>query len=321
MRFAIRAFLTIGATLLCVAPASAAYPDKPVRLIVPFAAGGSTDVLARLIADKLAQSLGQPFVVENKPGASGNIGSELVAKAKPDGYTLLVGLGHTHTVNPVLYSNMPFKGVEDFTPIAMLGYVTTTMVVYPEVPVKTVAEFIAYAKANPGKLAYASAGIGSSTHLDGAIFAKMAGIEMLHVPFKGGAPAMQETIAGRTQVQFTAANLTLPQVKAGKLKLLAVTGTKRAAILPDVPTIAETLPGFDKGVWYGVFGPAGLPKELTDKLNAEINRIMNAPEQKKMLEDIGIEIVNETPAQFRETLLKDAEYYGKLIRDLGIKAE
>ena len=311
MRFATRVLVTIVGTLACMASAFAAYPDKPIRLIVPFAPGGSTDVLARLVGEKLTQSLGQPVIVENKPGASGNIGSEIVAKAKPDGYTLLVGLGHTHTVNPVMFTNMTFKGIEDFTPIAMLGFVTTTMVVNPEVPVKTVAEFIAYA----------SAGVGSSTHLDGAIFAKMAGVEMLHVPFKGGAPAMQETIAGRTQVQFTAANLTLPQVNAGKLRLLAVTGSKRAAILPNVPTVAETLPGFDKGVWYGVFGPAGMPKELTDKLNAEINRIMNAPEQKKMLEEIGIEVSNDTPSEFRATLQKDAEYYGKLIRDLNIKAD
>jgi len=321
MRFATRVLVTIVGTLACMASAFAAYPDKPIRLIVPFAPGGSTDVLARLVGEKLTQSLGQPVIVENKPGASGNIGSEIVAKAKPDGYTLLVGLGHTHTVNPVMFTNMTFKGIEDFTPIAMLGFVTTTMVVNPEVPVKTVAEFIAYAKANPGKIAYASAGVGSSTHLDGAIFAKMAGVDMLHVPFKGGAPAMQETIAGRTQVQFTAANLTLPQVNAGKLRLLAVTGSKRAAILPNVPTVAETLPGFDKGVWYGVFGPAGMPKELTDKLNAEINRIMNAPEQKKMLEEIGIEVSNDTPSEFRATLQKDAEYYGKLIRDLNIKAD
>jgi tripartite-type tricarboxylate transporter receptor subunit TctC len=321
MRITVRAFLVLAAALVCIAPAHAAYPDRAIRLIVPFAPGGSTDVLARLVAEKLSQSLGQPVIVENKPGASGNIGSEIVAKAKPDGYTLLVGLGHTHTVNPAMYTNMTFKGVEDFTPIAMLGFVTTTMVVNPEVPVKTVAEFIAYAKANPGKLAYASAGVGTSTHLEGAIFAKMAGIDMLHVPFKGGAPAMQETIAGRTQVQFTAANLTLPQVKAGKLRLLAVTGSKRAAILPDVPTVSETLPGFDKGVWYGVFGPAGLPGELTDKLNAEINRFMNAPEQKRILEEIGIDVSHDTPAEFRATLLKDAEYYGKLIRDLDIKAD
>jgi tripartite-type tricarboxylate transporter receptor subunit TctC len=321
MRLATNASFAIAATLLCLAPAHAAYPDRPIRLIVPWAPGGSTDALARLVADKLTVSLGQPVIVENKPGASGNIGSELVAKSKPDGYTLLVGLGNTHVVNPAMYTNMTFKGVEDFTPIAMLGFVTTTMVVNPAVPVSNVAEFIAYAKANPGKLAYASAGVGSSTHLDGAVFAKLAGIDMLHVPFKGGAPAMQETIAGRTQVQFSAANLTLPQVNAGKLKLLAVTGSKRAAILPNVPTVAETLPGFDKGVWYGVFGPAGMPKELTNKLNAEINRLMNAPEQKKTLEDIGIEVSNETPDQFRATLQKEAEYYGKLIKDLNIQAE
>jgi tripartite-type tricarboxylate transporter receptor subunit TctC len=321
MRFATNALFAVAATLLCMAPAHAAYPDRPIRLIVPWAPGGSTDALARLVAEKLTASLGQPVIVENKPGASGNIGSDFVAKSKPDGYTLLVGLGNTHVVNPAIYANMPFKGVEDFTPVAMLGFVTTTMVVNPEVPVSNVAEFIAYAKANPGKLAYASAGVGSSTHLDGAVFAKLAGIDMLHVPFKGGAPAMQETIAGRTQVQFSAANLTLPQVNAGKLKLLAVTGSKRAAILPNVPTVAETLPGFDKAVWYGVFGPAGMPKELTNKLNAEINRFMNAPEQKKTLEDIGIEVSNETPDQFRATLHKEADFYGKLIKDLNIQAE
>jgi len=173
MRFATNALFTLAATLLCLAPAHAAYPDRPIRLIVPWAPGGSTDVLARLVADKLTVSMGQPVIVENKPGASGNIGSELVAKSKPDGYTLLVGLGNTHVVNPAMYTNMTFKGVEDFTPIAMLGFVTTTMVVNPAVPVSNVAEFIAYAKANPGKLAYASAGVGSSTHLDGAVFAKL----------------------------------------------------------------------------------------------------------------------------------------------------
>jgi tripartite-type tricarboxylate transporter receptor subunit TctC len=321
MRYVVHALFAITAALLAMSPAQAAYPDRPIRLIVPWAPGGSTDVLARLVAEKLTLSLGQPVIVENKPGASGNIGTDLVAKAKPDGYTLLVSLGNTHVVNPAIYPKMPFRGVEDFTPIAMLGFVTTTMVVNPAVPVSNVAEFIAYAKANPGKLAYASAGVGSSTHLDGAVFAKMAGIDMLHVPFKGGAPAMQDTIAGRTQVQFSAANLTLPQVNAGKLKLLAVTGSKRAAILPNVPTVAETLPGFNKSVWYGVFGPAGMPRDLTDKLNAEINRLMNAPEQKKTLEDIGVEVSNDSPERFMATLHSEAEFYGKLIRELNIQAE
>jgi tripartite-type tricarboxylate transporter receptor subunit TctC len=321
MRHPARLLIAIAAALLWVAPTQAAYPDRPIDLIVPWAPGGSTDLLARVVAKNLTESLGQPVVVDNKPGASGNIGSDKVAKSKPDGYTLLVGLMNTHVVNPALYPDMPFKGVEDFTPIAILGFVTTTMVINPSVPANNVAEFIAYAKANPGKIAYASAGVGSSTHLDAAVFAKMAGIEMLHVPFKGGAPAMQDTIAGRTQVQFSAANLTLPQVKGGKLKLLAVTGSKRAAILPDVPTVAETLPGFDKAVWYGVFGPAGMPKEMTSRLNAEINRIMTAPEQKKMMDDIGVEVVTESPEQFGARLRKDAEYYTKLVKDLGIKAD
>jgi tripartite-type tricarboxylate transporter receptor subunit TctC len=309
------------AACLPVLPAHAAYPDHPIKIIVPFSPGGSADALARIVASRLDVALGQPVVVENKPGASGNIGADLVAKAKPDGYTLLVDLMNPHVANPVLFSNLPFKGVDDFTPIALLGYVTTTLVVNPSVPAHTVGELIAYAKAHPGKLAYASAGVGSSTHLNAAVFAKMAGIQLLHVPYTGGAPALQDTVAGRTQLLFTAANITLPQAKAGKVRILAVTRDKRSPILPDVPTVAETVPGYDMSVWFGVFGPAGLPEEITRQLNAEIVRLMNAPDEHKTMQDLGIETTEDTPEQFGAILRKDAAFYAKLLHELDIKAE
>ncbi|HZP78384.1 MAG TPA: tripartite tricarboxylate transporter substrate binding protein [Pseudolabrys sp.] len=311
----------VVAALMPTAPANAAWPDHPIRLIVPFAAGGSSDILARIIASKLNEALGQPIVVENKPGAAGNIGAEFVAKAKPDGYTLLVDLMNPHVSNPVLYSNLRFKGVDDFTPIALLGYVTTTLVVNPALPVHSVGELIAYAKAHPGELNSACAGVGSSTHLNSVIFAKMAGIDIVQVQYKGGAPALADTIAGRTQLLFTAATISLPFVKSGGVRALATTRTTRSPILPDVPTVAETVPGYDEGVWYGVFGPAGLPDEITQRLNKEIVRLMHAPEQQKMLQDQGIELSNDTPEQFGALLRKDAAFYAKLLHELNIKAD
>ncbi|MEO9101208.1 MAG: tripartite tricarboxylate transporter substrate binding protein [Burkholderiaceae bacterium] len=300
--------------------ATAAYPDKPITLVVPWAPGGSTDILARALAEQLTQSMGQAVIVENRAGASGNIGSNQVAKAKPDGYTLLVGSMSTHAMNPALMP-MPFKGVEDFTPIALLANVINTLVVNPSVPVKNVKELIAYAKANPGKLAYASAGSGSTNHLSAVLFEKAAGIEMLHVPYKGGAPAVLDTVGNQTQVLFSAGTQTLPQVKAGKLTLLAVTEAKRSDLLPDVPTVAETLPGYALGVWYGLFGPAELPKELVDRLNAAANQALAEPAVRARMNTMGVEVVKASPEQFAAVLRRDADEYGKLISDLGIKAE
>jgi tripartite-type tricarboxylate transporter receptor subunit TctC len=321
MRPIVRFLSVLLAALLVASPVYAAYPEKPIKLIVPFSPGGTTDILARILANRLGTSLGQSVIVENRPGAAGNIGADIVAKAKPDGYTLLIDLMNTHVSNPALYPDMPFKGVDDFTPIAMLGYVTTTMVINPSLPAKNVAEFIAYAKAHPGKVTYASAGVGSSTHLNAAVFAKMAGIELLHVPYKGGAPALQDTIAGRTDVLFTAANITLPQIKSGAVRLLGVTRSKRAAILPDTPTIAETLPGYDMAVWYGALGPANMPRDIVTKLNVEINRIMSSAEERKTMDDAGVEVVNDTPEQFGAIMRKDLDFYSKLLRELNIKAE
>lgn len=313
--------LLLVAAPVAVLSAHAAYPEKPIRIIVPWAPGGTTDILARTVADKLYVALGQPGIVENRPGAAGNIGSEVVAKSKSDGYTLLFGLMNTHVVNPALYKAMPFKGVDDFTPIAMLAIVVTTMVIHPSVPANNVREFIALAKANPGKLAYASAGTGSSTHLNAVVFEKMAGIQMLHVPYKGGAPAVLDTVTGQTQMLISAATQTLPHVKAGKLRLLGVTRSKRVAMLPDVPAIAETLPGYEATVWFGAFGPAGMPKEVTMRLNAEINRILISPEVKKRMDGIGVEVVNTTPEQFLATLRQEVAHWGKVIREFNIKAD
>jgi len=321
MMFSVRKFLgplVLTAAALLPTAGRAAWPEKPVTIIVPWAAGGSTDILARLLSEHMTQSLGQPVVVENRSGASGNIGSAQVARAAPDGYTLLVGSMSTHTMNQAMYSNMPFDGVKDFTPIAELALVTNTMVVHPSLPVENVAQFIEYAKARPDQIAYASAGAGSTNHLSAALFEKATGIRMLHVPYRGGAPAVMDTVAGRTQLLFSAGTQTLPHVQVDKLKLLAVTESRRSPLLPDVPTVAETLPGYELAVWYGAFGPAGMDPALVERLNKEINAVLAKPEVVKKMGDMGVEVMQTTPAQFAETLARDADKYGKLVRDLGI---
>jgi tripartite-type tricarboxylate transporter receptor subunit TctC len=311
------------AALACAitAPAFAAWPDKPVTLIVPWAPGGSTDILARMLSEHLTKDLGQPFIVENKAGASGNIGSNMVAKAKPDGYTLLVGSMSTHAMNQALYTNMPFNGVDDFTPISLLAYVTNTMVTNPSVPANNVKEFIAYCKANPGKINYASAGPGSTNHLSAALFEKATGCKMTHVPYKGGAPAVLDTVAGQTQLLFSAGTQTLPHVKSGKLKLLAVTEAKRSPLLTNVPTVAETVPGYELAVWYGFFGPKDMPADIVKRLNTEINHVMALPDVREEMGAMGVEVVQSTPESFGKTLRQDADKYTKLIKELNIQPE
>ncbi|WP_420042544.1 Bug family tripartite tricarboxylate transporter substrate binding protein [Bordetella genomosp. 13] len=313
--------LTLAAAAGLPAAAHADWPDRPITLIVPWAAGGSTDILARLLSEHLSVSLGQPVPVENRSGASGNIGSNAVARAKPDGYTLLVGSMSTHTMNQAMFKTMPFDGVKDFTPIAELALVTNTMVVSASVPATTVAEFIAYAKARPGQIAYASAGAGSTNHLSAALFEKSTGISMTHVPYRGGAPAVLDTAADRTQLLFSAGTQTLPHVQSGKLKLLAVTESQRSKLLPDVPTVAETVPGYELAVWYGAFGPAGMPAEVVKRLSREINAILAKPEVIKKMGDMGVEVRQSTPQSFAATLQRDADKYGKLVRELGITME
>ena len=312
---------TLCVALVGIAPAQAAWPERTVTLIVPWAPGGSTDILARMLSDYLTRSLGQTFIVENKAGASGNIGSNLVAKAKPDGYTLLVGSMSTHAMNQALFSSMPFEPVDDFTPISLVAFVTNTLVINPKIPVNNVAELIAYAKANPKKLNFASAGAGSTNHISAVLFELAAGIQMTHIPYKGGAPAVLDTVAGQTEVLFGAGTQTLPHVKSGKLKLLAVTESARSPQLPDTPTVAETLPGYELVVWYGAFGPKDLPKEITERLSTEINRIVALPEVRTKMSAIGVEVVSSTPAGFAKTLQQDAAKFTKLIRELKITAE
>ncbi len=324
MAFSLRRFLAtvmLSATAAVPGLAHADWPEKAVTLIVPWAAGGSTDILARVLSEHLSASLGQPVVVENRSGASGNIGSAFVARAKPDGYTLLVGSMSTHTMNQALYQSMPFDGVKDFTPIAELALVTNTMVVNAELPVNSVAEFIEYAKARPGDIAYASAGAGSTNHLSAAMFEKATGVEMVHVPYRGGAPAVLDTVANRTQVLFSAGTQTLPHVQSGKLKLLAVTEASRSPLLPQVPTVAETVPGYEMAVWYGAFGPAGMDPALVARLNREINTILAKPEVVKKMADIGVEVRKSTPEAFAQTLERDAAKYDKIVRDLGVTVD
>jgi len=314
-----RRSLLASLAALAATPAFAqTYPARPISLLVPWAPGGSTDILARIVALHLHQSMGQPVIIENRTGGAGNIGTGAVARAAPDGYTILFNTMSVHTMNHALFAAMPFDGVKDFSPITLLAYVTNTMVVHPSVPANTVPEFIAYAKANPGKIAYASSGPGSTNHLCAAMLEKTAGIEMLHVPYRGGAPAVVDTVSGQCQLFFTAGTQSLEHVKAGKLKLLAVTEAKRSPFLPDVPTVAETLPGYEMTVWYGAFGPRGMPKDIVTKLNGEIARALFLPEVKKRMDDIAVEVASSTPEELGERMRRDAEKWGGIIKGIGI---
>ena len=314
-----RRSLLAGLSTLATAPAFAqSYPARPISLLVPWAPGGSTDILARIVGQHLYQSMGQPIVIENRTGAAGNIGTSAVARAPADGYTLLFNTMSVHTMNHALFTAMPFDGVGDFSPITLLAHVLNTIVSHPSIPATNVREFIEYAKASPGKIAYASAGAGSTNHLCGALFEKLAQVSMVHVPYRGGAPAVADTVAGQTQLMFTAGTQSLEHVKAGKLRLLAVTEGKRSSLLPDVPTVAETLPGFEMAVWYGAYGPAGLPKEIVASLNAEIGRILFLPEVKKRMEDIAVETAKSSPEELGALTRADADKWGKIIKQLGI---
>ena len=312
--------LAAPAVLLASPLAAQAVFTRPVRLLVPWAPGGTTDILARIVAEPLGQALGQPVLVENRSGASGNVGSDVVAKAVPDGHTLLFGSMSTHAMNHALMRSMPFDGVADFTPLAMLGFAINTMVVHPSVPAQTLAEFIAYARANPDKVAYASAGPGSTNHLSAALLESMTGIRMVHVPYRGGRPAVTDTVAGQTQVLFSAATQTMPHVEAGRLRLLAVTEAARWSRQPSIPTVAEAVPGYEMAVWYGAFGPKGMAPALQQRLNAELNRIMALPEVKDRLAGMGVEVAPESIEAFARRLQADAEKWGALIRRLGIEA-
>jgi tripartite-type tricarboxylate transporter receptor subunit TctC len=314
-----RALFAAPALLATPAFAQTAF-TRPIRLVIPWAPGGTTDILGRIVAEPLGQALGQPVVVENRTGASGNIGSDVVAKATPDGHTILFGSMSTHAMNHALMRSMPFDGVADFTPLAMLGFAINTMVVHPSVPAQTLAEFITYARANPDRIAYASAGPGSTNHLCAALLENMAGIRMVHVPYRGGQPAVTDTVAGQTQLFFSAATQTMPHVDGGRLRLLAVTEAQRWSRQPNFPTVGEAVPGYEMAVWYGAFGPKGMDPALQQRLNVELNRVMMLPAVKDRLTGMGVEVAPEGTDAFAQRLRADAEKWGALIRRLGIEA-
>ncbi|VCU69797.1 Tripartite tricarboxylate transporter family receptor [Pigmentiphaga humi] len=301
--------------------AVAAYPDRAIRMISSFAAGGTTDILARIVGRQLLPDAGQPVVVENLPGAGGTIGAAAVARAAADGYTLEVGGVSTHAMSGALYRKLPFDPVGDFEPVSMLVYATTAIAVQASSPFKDLPSLLAYAKANPGKIAYGSGGIGSINHLAIASLARTAGIELLHVPYKGGGPAVTSLLQGETQLFAGGTSLLLPHVKSGKLRLLAVTEEKRARILPDVPTVGETLKGFKVVNWYGVLGPKGLPAGIRDKLWRDIDRIMRQPDVEQQLDSMGLEYPGLSPTRFKEALVEDRERWTRTIADLGIQPE
>ena len=298
------------------------YPTKPIRLVVPFPPGGATDILARDVAQKLTEAWGQSVIVDNRPGAGGNIGSELVAKSAPDGYTLEMGTVGTHAINASLYAKMPYDHVKDFTPVILVAGVPNVLVVNPAVPANSVAELVAYAKANPGKLNFASSGNGTSIHLSGELFKVMAGVQITHIPYKGSAQALQDLLAGQVQLMFDNLPPSLPQIKAGKLRALAVTSATRAPALPDVPTLAESgLPGFEASSWFGILAPAGTPAPIVAKLNAEVANWLATPEAKEKLLKQGANPAGGTPQDFAKHIAAETAKWAKVVKDSGAKID
>jgi tripartite-type tricarboxylate transporter receptor subunit TctC len=297
-----------------------AYPSRPVHLIVPFAPAGPSDILARLIGQSLSERLGQQFVIDNRPGGGGNIGTEAVVRAPADGYTLLI-VGAWNAVNATFYDKLNYNFIRDIAPVASIIRTPFVMAVNPTVPAKTVPEFIAYAKASPGKINYASAGTGTSSHLTGELFKMMAGVEMVHVPYRGSTPALTDLLGGQVQVMFDATPSSLPHIRAGKLRPLAVTTATRMEILPDVPTVGEFVPGYEASIWFGVGAPKNTPTEIVDKLNKEINAGLADPNIKARLADLGGDVLALSPAEFGKLIADETEKWGKVIRAANIKAE
>jgi tripartite-type tricarboxylate transporter receptor subunit TctC len=310
----------VAVLLACIALGAQAenYPSKPIKLIVPFPAAGTTDFLARILGQELTKAWGQQVIVDNRPGAGGNIGSDLVAKSAPDGYTLVMGAVGTHAINASLYKKMPYDTVKDFAPITLIAMVPNILVVHPAVPAKSVKELIEYAKANPGKLNFASSGNGTSVHLSGELFKTMAGVSMTHVPYKGSAQALPDLLGGQVQLMFDNMPSMLPHVKAGKLRALAVTSSKRSPAMPDLPTIAEAgVAGYEASSWFGVLAPAGTPSAIVTKLNGEIVRILGLPEIKERLSSQGAEPVGNSPEQFAAYITAEMTKWGNVVKVSG----
>lgn len=319
-----RILAAILGVLVLVSPFAVAqdYPARPVRMVVPYAAGGTADLLARGIAQRMSAALGKQVIIENRTGAGGSIGADAVAKSKPDGYTVLMGTIATHAINPNLYGNLGYDPLKDFAPVALVATMPNLLVVNPSVPATTVKELIELARQKPGELAFASAGSGTTHHLSGEIFKKMAGIDMVHVPYKGNAPAVTDLVGGQVQLMFDNIPISLQQVRAGKLRALAVTGPKRAAVLPNLPTIAESgLPGFSVTSWFAVFAPAGTPQPVVALLNREINQALADASLQQQLRDQGIDVAGGTPEQLLEHLRAELPKWKKVVAESGARVD
>jgi tripartite-type tricarboxylate transporter receptor subunit TctC len=316
------AVAALGGALTAPCAFASDYPSKPIRLIVPFAPGGGSDITARTVAQKLQDALGQSIIVENRPGAGGNIGTDMAARAAPDGYTILMGVVGPVAVNPSLFDNLGYDPLRDLAPITEAVSVTNMLVVNQSVPANTVQELIEYGRRNPGKLASATGGTGTAGHMASELFKSMTKLDMAVVPYKGAAPAVNDVISGQVPMCFEALLSTLPFVKAGRLKALAVTTSTRSSLLPDVPTVAESgLPGYEAANWYGFLAPAKTPKDIIDRLNHEIVKILRLPEVKDRLAGLGAEPVGNTPQQFGELIRSDLTKWKAIVAETGAKAD
>lgn len=312
--------MTLSLLVFAITTAHAAYPDKPITLVVPYTPGGVTDALARSVAKSLSDRVKQPVIVENRAGGGANIGASVVAKANPDGYTLLMGSAATHAINASLYKKLDYDHLKDFAPITLVAEVPNILVVHPSVPVKTVRELITYAKARPGELNFGSSGAGGTIHLSGELFKSMAGVQMTHIPYKGSAPAVTDLLGGQTQLMFDSS--VVQYVKAGKLRALGVTSAKRSSVLPDVPTIAEAgLPGYEASAWFGILAPAGTPEPVITKLSVELNAVLHDPNVAKWMQTQGFEVAGGSPADFTAHIKKETVKWARVVKDSGATAD
>lgn len=313
--------VSVGVLCLPVASHAQTYPNKGLRLVSPYAPGGGTDILARLIGQKLAEAFGQPVVVENRPGAGGTIGTEIVTRAPADGYTIMVASPSPIVVAPHLHKKLPYDPLRDLAPITMISVVPAVLIVHPSLPVRTVKDLVGLAKARPGELTFSSSGNGGTGHLAGEMLKMMAGTEMVHVPYKGTGPATTAVLGGEVSLSFGNIMSTLAYVKAGRLRAVAVTTPTRSPVLPDTPSVAETLPGYSAGPWYGILAPAGLPGPIAERLQREIVKILRSPEMAKILRAEGAEPIGNTPAEFAAQLRAETERWGKVVQQTGMKAQ
>ena len=315
---------TLAAALVGLAASAHAqdFPTKPIRIVVPFPPAGATDIIGRIVAADFQKAWGQPATVENRAGAGGNVGTEIVARAPPDGYTLLVGTVGTHGINASLYPKLPYDPIKDFEPVSLVALVPNLMVVHPSVPAKTVQEFIAYARTRPGKIDYASSGNGTSIHLAAELFKTMSNTFLVHIPYRGSGPAVTDLLGGQVQVMFDNMPSALPHVRAGKLRPLGVTSAKRSPALPDVPTIAEAgLKGYEASSWFGILAPAGTPKAIVDRLQQQIARGLATPEGRERLATQGAEPIAGTPAEFAAHIRAEIAKWGQVVKAAGAKVD